>query len=88
MAQLEAIRHEIGSISFINPGPSTRRHDNLDQASISNGIVYTAAPFNLKLKHMIESKKITDAIAEILHNHVIVYCCIYRQQETRICWGE
>ncbi|AES60790.2 sec-independent protein translocase TatB-like protein, putative [Medicago truncatula] len=36
MAQLEAIRHEIGSISFINPGPSTRRHDNLDQASISN----------------------------------------------------
>lgn len=38
MAQLEAIRHEIGSISFINPGPSTRRHDNLDQASISNDI--------------------------------------------------
>lgn len=36
MAQLEAIRHEIGSISFINPGPSTRRHDNLDQASISD----------------------------------------------------
>lgn len=36
MAQLEAIRHEIGSISFINPGPSTRRHDNLDRSSISN----------------------------------------------------
>jgi hypothetical protein len=80
MAQLEAIRHEIGSISFINPGPSTRRHDNLDQASISDGIVYTAAQFNLK--HMIEYKKFTDTITEILYNHVIVYCCIYRRQKT------
>jgi hypothetical protein len=80
MAQLEAIRHEIGSISFINPGPSTRRHDNLDQASISDGIVYAAAQFNLK--HMIEYKNFTDTIVEILYNHVIVYCCIYRRQKT------
>ncbi|XP_052170022.1 uncharacterized protein LOC127786571 isoform X2 [Diospyros lotus] len=38
MAQLEAIRHEIRTISFINPGPLTRRLvDNIDQASNSSG---------------------------------------------------
>ena len=36
MAQLDAIRHEIRSISIINPGPLTRSLDNIDQASISN----------------------------------------------------
>ncbi|XP_061338136.1 uncharacterized protein LOC133284998 [Gastrolobium bilobum] len=37
MAQLDAIRHEIRSISIINPGPMTRKLvDNLDQTSISN----------------------------------------------------
>lgn len=37
MAQLDAIRHEIRSISIINPGPLTRRFvDNPDQTSISN----------------------------------------------------
>ncbi|XP_057957496.1 uncharacterized protein LOC131150659 isoform X2 [Malania oleifera] len=40
MAQLEAIRHEIRSISFMNPGPMTRRLvDNLDQtSSAGNGV--------------------------------------------------
>nr|KYP48639.1 Retrovirus-related Pol polyprotein from transposon 17.6 [Cajanus cajan] len=37
MAQLDAIRHEIRSISIINPGPLTRRLvDNPDQTSVSN----------------------------------------------------
>ncbi|WJX18552.1 hypothetical protein P8452_08342 [Trifolium repens] len=36
MAQLDAIRHEIRSISIINPGPLTRSLNNLDQAPISN----------------------------------------------------
>lgn len=39
MAQLEAIRHEIRSISILNPGPLTRRLvDNVDPSSGSNGI--------------------------------------------------
>ncbi|QCE06307.1 hypothetical protein DEO72_LG9g1318 [Vigna unguiculata] len=38
MAQLDAIRHEIRSISIINPGPLTRRFaDNPDQTSTPNG---------------------------------------------------
>ncbi|MED6120013.1 hypothetical protein PIB30_017036 [Stylosanthes scabra] len=38
MAQLDAIRHEIRSVSLINPGPMTRRLvDNLDQMSIPDG---------------------------------------------------
>ncbi|KAL1367433.1 hypothetical protein HN51_021503 [Arachis hypogaea] len=38
MAQLDAIRHEIRSISLINPGPMTRGLvDNPDQTSIPNG---------------------------------------------------
>ncbi|CAJ1969463.1 unnamed protein product [Sphenostylis stenocarpa] len=37
MAQLDAIRHEIRSISIINPGPLTRRFvDNPDQTSVPN----------------------------------------------------
>ncbi|KAL2323497.1 hypothetical protein Fmac_027876 [Flemingia macrophylla] len=39
MAQLDAIRHEIRSISIINPGPLTRRLlDNPDQSSVSNDV--------------------------------------------------
>ncbi|KAI9083323.1 hypothetical protein K1719_028267 [Acacia pycnantha] len=37
MAQLDAIRHEIRSISIINPGPLTRRLvDNIDLKSVSD----------------------------------------------------
>ncbi|GAU41202.1 hypothetical protein TSUD_26270 [Trifolium subterraneum] len=36
MAQLDAIRHEIRSLSFVNPGPLTRRLNNCDEAPISN----------------------------------------------------
>eukprot|EP00257_Ricinus_communis_P011057 XP_002531666.2 uncharacterized protein LOC8273521 [Ricinus communis] len=37
MAQLEAIRHEIRSVSILNPGPLTRRLvDNIDHTSNSN----------------------------------------------------
>ncbi|KAI5443405.1 hypothetical protein KIW84_012158, partial [Lathyrus oleraceus] len=36
-AQVDAIQHEVRSLSFINPGPLTRRLDNLDQPSILNG---------------------------------------------------
>ncbi|KAI8009350.1 hypothetical protein LOK49_LG06G02038 [Camellia lanceoleosa] len=38
IAQLEAIRHEIRTVSFMNPGPLTRRLvDNLDQTSAASG---------------------------------------------------
>ncbi|KAI5406107.1 uncharacterized protein LOC127082959 [Lathyrus oleraceus] len=37
MAQVDVIQHEVRSLSFINPGPLTRRLDNLDQPSILNG---------------------------------------------------
>lgn len=40
MAQLDAIRYEMRSISLLNPGPLTRRLDNLDQTSTTNGIIY------------------------------------------------
>ncbi|KAI3971278.1 hypothetical protein MKW92_042228, partial [Papaver armeniacum] len=33
MAQLEAIRHEVQSLSMLNPGPLTRRLDNMDPKS-------------------------------------------------------
>ncbi|KAI5680162.1 hypothetical protein M9H77_01389 [Catharanthus roseus] len=37
IAQLEAIRHEIRTISFMNPGPMTRKYlDNIDQTSPTN----------------------------------------------------
>lgn len=39
IAQLEAIRHEIRSISFVNPGPMTRRLiDDPNNTSVGNGI--------------------------------------------------
>lgn len=42
MAQLDAIRHEIRSISVLNPGPLTRRLvDNLDPMPTNNGIFIT-----------------------------------------------
>ncbi|KAF5947931.1 hypothetical protein HYC85_013888, partial [Camellia sinensis] len=38
IAQLEAIRHEIRTVSFMNPSPLTRRLvDNLDQTSAASG---------------------------------------------------
>ncbi|KAL3033417.1 hypothetical protein AAZX31_02G136600 [Glycine max] len=41
MAQLDAIHHEIRSVSIINAGPLTRRLvDNPDQTSISDAIIY------------------------------------------------
>jgi len=41
MAQLDAIRHEIRTISMINPGPLTRRFvDNPEQTSVPKGIVH------------------------------------------------
>ncbi|XP_058781556.1 uncharacterized protein LOC131655769 isoform X1 [Vicia villosa] len=36
MSQVDAIKHEVRSLSFINPGPLTRSLDNLDQPSILN----------------------------------------------------
>ena len=40
MSQLEAIRHEVRSISFMNPGPlTTRLVDNIaNQPPVTNGI--------------------------------------------------
>lgn len=38
MAQLEAIRHEVRSLSIMNPGPLTRRlMDNPDQDTTDAG---------------------------------------------------
>ncbi|MCL7025003.1 hypothetical protein MKW94_029191, partial [Papaver nudicaule] len=37
MAQLEAIRHEVRSLSMLNPGPLTRRMDNMDLKSPTSG---------------------------------------------------
>ncbi|XAR57907.1 hypothetical protein NMG60_11026208 [Bertholletia excelsa] len=45
IAQLEAIRHEIRTISFMNPGPmTTRLVDNLGQASANSGNSEAAKP--------------------------------------------
>lgn len=43
MAQLEAIRHEIRTISFMNPAPlTTRLVDNIDHksATATNGFIH------------------------------------------------
>ncbi|KAL5075834.1 hypothetical protein RYX36_014818 [Vicia faba] len=37
MAQVDAIKHEVRSLTFINPGPLTRSLDSLDHTSILNG---------------------------------------------------
>ncbi|WOH11461.1 hypothetical protein DCAR_0830948 [Daucus carota subsp. sativus] len=42
MAQLEAIRHEIRTVSFMNPGQlTTRLVDNLDQTTAANVTLFT-----------------------------------------------
>ncbi|WOH07495.1 hypothetical protein DCAR_0726925 [Daucus carota subsp. sativus] len=42
MAQLEAIRHEIRTVSFMNPGQlTTRLVDNLDQTTAANVVLFT-----------------------------------------------
>lgn len=43
MAQLDAIRHEIRSLSLMNPGPMTRRlmENPPEAASDSNGISFS-----------------------------------------------
>ncbi|KAF9686900.1 hypothetical protein SADUNF_Sadunf02G0037900 [Salix dunnii] len=47
MAQLDAIRHEIRSISVLNPGPLTwRLVDNLDPMPTNNGDLANGAPEN------------------------------------------
>lgn len=48
MAQLEAIRHEIRSISIMNPGPLTRRlMDNPDQDNTDTGATANTGPLNI-----------------------------------------
>ncbi|KAL2930788.1 Myosin-IIIb [Bienertia sinuspersici] len=48
MAQLEAIRHEIRSISIMNPGPLTRRlMDNPDQDNPDSGGTANVGPLNV-----------------------------------------
>ncbi|XP_020233836.1 uncharacterized protein LOC109813946 [Cajanus cajan] len=57
MAQLDAIRHEIRSISIINPGPLTRRLvDNPDQTSVSND--------NRKPEDSVESNSMPNVIKD------------------------
>ncbi|KAJ9187634.1 hypothetical protein P3X46_003063 [Hevea brasiliensis] len=53
MAQLEAIRHEIRSISILNPGPLTRRLvDNIDPSSGSNA---SSVPENLDAENTLKA---------------------------------
>lgn len=79
MAQLDAIRHEIRSISIINPGPMTRSLvDNIDPQSISDGII-SATNFG----HTVELTKFFTDIAEIVYNGVLLFCILFRQSETR-----
>ncbi|XP_021770267.1 uncharacterized protein LOC110734424 [Chenopodium quinoa] len=48
MAQLEAIRYEISSISVMNPGPLTRRlMDNPDQDNMNTGATANTGPLNI-----------------------------------------
>jgi hypothetical protein len=65
MAQLDAIRHEIRSISIINPGPLTRSLNNLDQAPISNGNVCDLCTFYIETNYRL-SYNFTDTVAKIL----------------------
>ncbi|KAG9140064.1 hypothetical protein Leryth_010570 [Lithospermum erythrorhizon] len=71
MAQLEAIRHEIRSISFVNPGPLTRRLvDNLDQ--ISTGNVENAPERDIKeTKATATNSKAHSTAIPVMHSQLI-----------------
>ncbi|XP_057423078.1 uncharacterized protein LOC130717008 isoform X2 [Lotus japonicus] len=55
MAQLDAIRHEIRSISFMNPAPAQRVVDNPDQTPISNANTDCTKPEDTGVKNPIPS---------------------------------
>ena len=40
MAQLEAIRHEIRSVSFMNPGPLTRTMTDNPEKTVADSGIY------------------------------------------------
>ncbi|KAI3877931.1 hypothetical protein MKX03_005726 [Papaver bracteatum] len=57
MAQLEAIRHEVRSLSMLNPGPLIRRLDNMDPKSpiSAQKLIEENAPTNTIIKECIST---------------------------------
>ncbi|CAK9147789.1 unnamed protein product [Ilex paraguariensis] len=76
MAQLEAIRHEIRTISFMNPGPlTTRLVNNLNLTSTSNG---NSEPEMLEEKNSLIASSSKDCISTAsgssdLHSQATTY---------------
>ncbi|THG08891.1 hypothetical protein TEA_021723 [Camellia sinensis var. sinensis] len=59
IAQLEAIRHEIRTVSFMNPGPLTRRLvDNLDQTSAASAINSESVESNEVINELTDESRI------------------------------
>ncbi|KAF7804692.1 sec-independent translocase TatB-like protein isoform X1 [Senna tora] len=75
MAQLEAIRHEIRSVSFINPGPMTRRLvDNIAPTYISDD--------NQKLENISGENKSVATVPKDSASPMIDSCNMHRQATT------
>ncbi|OVA01229.1 hypothetical protein BVC80_1649g34 [Macleaya cordata] len=66
MAQLEAIRYEIRSISMINPGPLTRRLDNPESTSAVSGNSLPEKPD--------EEQGPTNTISKVFHSSLSQEC--------------
>ncbi|URD76979.1 hypothetical protein MUK42_36916 [Musa troglodytarum] len=74
IAQLEAIRYEIRSISIMNPGPFTRRLDGPEQVQ-STGLDIAAKPDGEKQSIATISKDLTRAnsVSSSLHSQAMAY---------------
>ncbi|GMP99854.1 hypothetical protein CsSME_00047173 [Camellia sinensis var. sinensis] len=70
IAQLEAIRHEIRTVSFMNPGPLTRRLvDNLDQTSAASG--------NNEPEKPDTANRSTTPDAKVLLSRITIHCILH-----------
>ncbi|RWW85374.1 hypothetical protein BHE74_00005938 [Ensete ventricosum] len=74
LAQLEAIRYEIRSISIMNPGPFTRRLDGPEQVQ-STGLDIAAKPDGENQSIATISKDLTRAnsVSSTLHSQAMAY---------------
>ncbi|KAJ8493023.1 hypothetical protein OPV22_014744 [Ensete ventricosum] len=77
LAQLEAIRYEIRSISIMNPGPFTRRLDGPEQVQ-STGLDIAAKPDGENQSIATISKDLTRAnsVSSTLHSQAMAYARI------------
>ncbi|OWM72648.1 uncharacterized protein LOC116196149 [Punica granatum] len=76
MAQLEAIRHEIRSISFINPGPMTRRLiDDPNNTSVGSGnnVQQMPIPENKETSNFQKDGKTSPSDLSNLHSQATAY---------------